>query len=1103
MEGPATAGSSLTGLSAAVAQWTQLVTRARLQRLDPDQFAVFSKILFVKHPLPPALIAELLLRPTPDNSVALDPRAPLYLSHLIKQRRVDTASVLRALFKYSTIHTKIHPESEDQPPKDGDASAPPHKKPIRWISSYSSEAILFWRLAQTVNQGIGIKSGREVVETSKVLVRWTALFTEAATVFSQDAFGSMHSLNAKLEMERSRESFIMFLNAFSANPTVPKTFQLPAAKGIRKQLSQSLEAFLPSIMQVNPAIASQLEMFRAQSLATYDSTEKKKDAAVSDMSSYMDNVVGLDSFQVPEIPIANTRAGLYIYLSAALVGRPLIDDVALFTHLHNRYRGDVQQAAVQLILASFDVLANAVFRNEGAKAGHLLKSFVVNKVPLALVSLAQSSPLYTFNPEICITEALGQVDTNVFPTFSGMFDMSSNTGSSFQDSVRQDFCFACQLHGLLSQTAIENLLGDITYQTLPDEGRYVRDILVQSCLQDSDRTQKLIGELDNMNGNVGAAAQAVVEVIGSLCRNRETMALKQLCSQLASKPLSLDILLLFSPAQKILHPLRELIDHWGGYDEEQGEYQPVYEEFGSILLLLMAFAYRYNLSPADLGIRSPDSFVGKLIGGGHAVRLLSDVSPQEHSHLNGWIQGLFAEGGLGDELMASCPPQDFYLLMPVLFGQISVALSAGYLHEETLKSGLEYLVEVFLIPSLVPAILYLSNQLWAEGPEGQKSIIKILQLLIRPNSISNEASAMFQSVLNIVAKPLEHALRSYQRSDPKAQEVEPLLRAIKENLTVSRRTGGADHAELESWTTTHGNHTPGNHGNGHPLPGSLPGTNRQPTQNLDGGISAAVRHTIQGLVNWVQQAPLNGNTMPTAYTHRQTLAALKLLGAKQLLTVLLDELKTLTESGQGSVAHDVVTSLICAPDVTNDTSLASFNPPNDGTDAAAFSAPPPPIQRRLTLREALKHEADDWKKIQKSDPIMAETVVRLYRQVEAQMEVPRTAVAGLLGQPDMVGGLGVVGGDALDNAMAAAAQGVVGDSVGVGSVGVEGMTIDTTGLGGVDNHDGVDLGSAAGSAIGGQGGDLDGDNIFGGLPTLVGADFDSGGFGGWGDMDLS
>jgi mediator of RNA polymerase II transcription subunit 5 len=189
----------------------------------------------------------------------------------------------------------------------------------------------------------------------------------------------------------------------------------------------------------------------------------------------------------------------------------MIDDSALFTYLHNRYQGDIQSTAVQLILASFDLLANAVFRNEGPKTGHLLKSFVVNKVPLILVSLANSPSMYPFNAEMCITEALGQVDTNVFPTLSGMFDMS-NTNSSFHDSVRQDFCFSCQLHELLSETAIETLVGDITYQSLPDEGRYEKPKLVEACLQDVDRTQKLIGELDNMNGNVGAVAQALTEV---------------------------------------------------------------------------------------------------------------------------------------------------------------------------------------------------------------------------------------------------------------------------------------------------------------------------------------------------------------------------------------------------------------------------------------------------------------------------------------------------------------------------------------------------------------------------------------------------------------
>ncbi|KAK4033848.1 hypothetical protein C8A01DRAFT_19269 [Parachaetomium inaequale] len=1082
--------TSKAAMSAAVAAWELFLHRALTRRLDPDTFAAYLPIHFAEHPLPPVIVADILLRPTPLQHYSLDPRVPLYLNRLLKQRRVDVAAVLRALFKYSSAHLRVpSPDAADALVADGikkedgegegegvGAGGPQKttRQIVRWQNSYEDEETILWWLAQALHQGSGIKTAQNVIQVAKVLAKWMGLFAEAAAAFSRDAFGSIHGLQAGDETEDARTAFVLLLIAFSETPLVLATLERPACKDLCQMLSDALRVFIPCLLQTLPAMASRLELFRAETLGRYLPPEKKD----AEVNSYMDNLIDMDSLQVPEVPVVNSRAGLYIYLSAALVGRPMADDSALFTYLHNRYQGDIQSTAVQLILASFDLLANAVFRNEGPKGGHLLKSYVVNKVPLILVSLTNTPAMYPFDPELCIKEALGQVDTNVFPTLSGMFEMSNNTSSSFHDSVRQDFCFSCQLHGLLSQTAIENLLGDITYQSLPDEGRYVKENLVQACLQDVDRTQRLIGELDNMNGNVGAASQAIIEVIGSLCRNKETMTLKQLCSQLAAKPLSLDVLLLFDKPQKILHPLCELLDNWAGYEEDQGEYQPVYEEFGSILLLLLAFVYRYNLSPADLGIRSPDSFVGKLLGGGTLCRPLEELKEQEKAHLNGWIHGLFDTdaGGLGDDLMASCPPQDFYLLMPTLFHQIVVALSAGYLTEDVLKGGLEYLVDVLLLPSLVPAILYLSNQLCVGGPQMQSAIIKILQVIIRPSSISNEASAMLSSVLNIVAKPLEHALRSYQRQDPKCQEVEPLLRAIKENLSLSRRTGGADHTELESWCSTHIN-------NG--ANGATPHS----------GLSAAVRHTIQSLVQWAQHPPLNG--MPATYTHRQTLAAVKMLGAKRLLSILLDELRTLADDApQASTAYDVATALICAPDVTNDASLSST--PTPSSSITTTDADPAPQQRRISLREALKAEADDWKKTQKTDPAMAETVVRLYRRVEAQLAPPppsaaeaAAAAAAVMLQP---GELGALAGDdavgaALGDAIAAAAEHHHHHQHALH----DGMVMD----GGGGGLDAADLGALGGDV--GVGADLTGDGLFGGLST--GSEFGAE-FGGW-DMDLS
>lgn len=181
-----------------------------------------------------------------------------------------------------------------------------------------------------------------------------------------------------------------------------------------------------------------------------------------------------------------------------------------------------------------------------------------------------------------------------------------------------------------------------------------------------------------------------MKVIAQLCNNKETISLKLLCSQLAKKPLALDVLLLFEKPVTILHPLCELLDHWR-YDEDQGEYQPVYEEFGSILLLILAFVHRYGLSIADLGVRPPGSFVAKLLNGGHLARPLRELTEQEQGHLGGWIQGLFdsESGGLGDELMSSCPPQDFHLLAATLFYQTMLASSTDRLSEEGLKSGIE------------------------------------------------------------------------------------------------------------------------------------------------------------------------------------------------------------------------------------------------------------------------------------------------------------------------------------------------------------------------------------------------------------------------------
>ncbi|APA07744.1 hypothetical protein sscle_03g025140 [Sclerotinia sclerotiorum 1980 UF-70] len=989
---------------AAIANWQKLLNNSLASRLDFEPFTEYIRILSSGSPLPSPYICEIFLRPDDYNDISVDPRILRYVQILLAEGLIDCAGVLRTLLKYSSLWN-YRQDGNMQNGANNDANKAKRVKEgnKRWKNSYSAEEMMLYRLAKTVSTGARPKNVQEAVDLLVVSIQWMDMV----------AVGMRGGAHEILDVEAHVEEIGMvgmalgtLMVAVVGNAKILKVLEngrYPKGTGI--ELGKAMAGFVPLLLQSSPQNAQRLDAFRTQTLITILPVNKKEQAANAEINDILDSTMGMniDNIVIADLPAVNSRAGLYIYLNSLLVSRPLIDDNVIFAYLHNRYQGDVQSTTVDLILASFDVLANATFRNERQQTTTILRSFLINKVPLLISTLAASffPPLTS---EFCVTEALSHVDTNAFPTLSTLFAESSNN-DMFSDSVRQDFCFACCLHGLIPESSIETLLGDIPMQSLPAGGRYSKQDLVQQCLSDSERVEGLISELENMDGNAGAVSQAIAEVIKHMCGNKETMTLKSLCSQLARNPSSLDIMLLFNKPTSFLQPICELLDNWR-YDEDQGEYQPVYEEFGSILLLVISFTHRYNLSTVDLGIKNPaESFVAKLLVQGHLSRAFDPLSQQDQNHLDGWIRGLFEPegGGLGDELMSSCPPQEFYLLVPTLFHHIVLALSTDTLSEEGLKGGLEFMVEPFLLPSLIPGITWLSAHLW-EARHQATYILQILSALIKnPPSISNnmEASHLLNSILKIVAKNLEQSLRWLQRAEPQRQDIEPISKALESNIGWERR-GASKHSELESWTATPG-----------------------------GGMSASIKHTIAILVQWGLQWARNPgmHIMPASYTHRQILSGLKMLGAKRLLNIIIDEVKAQTEAGNGSVALDIATSLVCAPDPT------SFDS-GRGMDILSGNTPHP-LQRRLTLKEALKAEAENMPKVHKTDTFHAETVIRLYRRVEAQSAIQQQ----LLPHEDGLNALNEVMGDAVMG------DAVMGDA-GLGPADQTNLNIDDMGAGG-------------------------------------------------------
>jgi mediator of RNA polymerase II transcription subunit 5 len=163
---------------------------------------------------------------------------------------------------------------------------------------------------------------------------------------------------------------------------------------------------------------------------------------------------------------------------------------------------------VELITAAFDVVSHAMYHHESTQTAFVFRSFLVQKLPIFL-SFVSASSLGTLPTEYCITQALGRIDPNAFPSFSRAFD--TLRGGNIQSSdVRQEFLFACALHRLIPEESIVRLLGEDPMASLPTQ--HVKQDLMEQINASSERAEQLIDDLESMNGNAGVIVDAVTEV---------------------------------------------------------------------------------------------------------------------------------------------------------------------------------------------------------------------------------------------------------------------------------------------------------------------------------------------------------------------------------------------------------------------------------------------------------------------------------------------------------------------------------------------------------------------------------------------------------------
>lgn len=260
-----------------------------------------------------------------------------------------------------------------------------------------------------------------------------------------------------------------------------------------------------------------------------------------------------------------------------------------------------------------------------------------------------------------------------------------------------------------------------------------------------------------------------------------------------------------------------------------------------------------------------------------------------------------------------------------------------------ISDSLPVLLEPFLLPSLVGGLSWLTKHSWEDHGDADV-LIQVLHKLLRPTSISGDAQAMHQTIITMIATPLERSLRELNRRMPNRKEIAMLIEILKPHLN-SQHSGNSSVTELNQWTST-----------------------------PNGGLRRAMKDVMDGLISWSNQSAIN--PIPTNYTHRMFLSALQSLGADEVLGVIVDEVRLQTQIGFGSSALEIATALICAPSPLQPTSLLSFD------EATALS----PNHRR-TLRQALRHKLESPKDMLDLETDYVEALIRLGRRVDAQSAV--------------------------------------------------------------------------------------------------------------------
>lgn len=285
----------------------------------------------------------------------------------------------------------------------------------------------------------------------------------------------------------------------------------------------------------------------------------------------------------------------------------------------------------------------------------------------------------------------------------------------------------------------------------------------------------------------------ITSCITTFIANNDTSHLYRLSLALALVPECLHAVLFHVSPTTFLKPIMNFLDTWQTNSDDMN-FQDTYSSFGCIFLLFLLTVKDFNIPLVQL-ISMKDqidheSFCINFltnIGTSSWKSPTNDLNQHKSEVLSGWMAALFDSGGISDDLMRLSTVQECFELFPVIFQQAFVACKQGLTDVETVKGGLEYFLQPFLLSAIVGLLSWCEGYLWKA--QDVELVVSLLKTLVTPLELSGESIYIHKIVMSIFGADLYKNLSELDSNSSPLRVDAGFLSSLRQSVASAKTNG--------------------------------------------------------------------------------------------------------------------------------------------------------------------------------------------------------------------------------------------------------------------------------------------------------------------------